>query len=302
LDLYNHINEENSKISYSSNSTKHSYDKSKKNINQNNIKDKKNIKNNKNNEINDIIKIKDENQGKPSKNYTSNDKSDNVNNLKEKTKRKKFFEKRLINILDSKDEIQEEKLKIIKEEIINKKVFTKEEIKNSNIISNKLENIYLQKNYNLSEKNSSFEINFDNWCRKTFKKEAEESKNHEEINKEKEKEILKNGNIDELYDYINANENKTEKKKNKKKKNKKNKNNNNDKDSNIIDKLNSTNKEDSFLNNRINEKINVNKDKNKIYDAEVELFKENILKDAKKASDIIKVKPIFSSNWLDMLN
>jgi hypothetical protein len=189
----------------------------------------------------------------------------------------------------------------------------KENAENSN---DKLEEYITRRNVSISENSISFEINFEKWCQKTFNKNLKEFKADAEKEKETEKELLKNGNIDQLCDYINSKDKIiSEKKKNKKKKKiknknsneaaEKNKNNNNsyyDKNSENA-KVNSDEKENYDFVDNSNKKLNdASNDSRKLYDAEVELFKQNMLKDNKKASDIIKIKPIFSSNWLEALN
>lgn len=189
-------------------------------------------------------------------------------------------------------------------------------------ISDKLEEYISSRNVSICENSISFEINFEKWCLKTFNKNVEEFKAGGEKDKQKEKELLKNGNIDQLYDYINSNslsdKKITEKKKNKRKKKNRNKasketNNNNPNDNcNSADCVNKDksekakldgNKENNCFNN-INNNSGKKKDCffSKICDEEVELFKQNIVKDNKKACDIIKIKPIFSTNWLQTLN
>jgi len=189
----------------------------------------------------------------------------------------------------------------------------KENAENSN---DKLNELIARRNVCISENSISFEINFEKWCQKTFNKNLEEFKADAEKEKEREKELLKNGNIDQLCDYINSNDKIiSEKKKNKKKKKnknknsneaaEKNKNNNNsyyDKNSENA-KVKSDEKENyDFVDNSNKKLNNAGNDSRKLFDAEVELFKQNMLKDNKKASDIIKIKPIFSSKWLEALN
>lgn len=291
MDLINHCNEDNSKISYYSNSTNHSNDKLKNPQNETVIKAMEfNI---------DKINISNDNQEKVSKNSNDN----NNNSLIINASKNNNSEEKKIYIIDYKDDTLEENLAYLKDDLIKKKIITKvdEQIKNLSVLSEKFEEGFTKKNFTLTENSISFEINFEKWCRKTFNKNIEENKNNTEIVKDKEKDILKNGNIDEIYEYINGVDvKKNGKKKNKKKKNKKNKN--MEKDFNCNNNINSENKENSNLANNINKQVNVNNDLSKLYDAEVELFKQNIVKDNKKASDIIKIKPIFSANWLEMLN
>lgn len=192
-----------------------------------------------------------------------------------------------------------------------------EDAKMAESLTDKLEEFITRRNISLNENSISFEINFEKWCQKTFNKNLEEFKADSEKEREREKELLKHGNIDQLYDYINSNDAKnSEKKKNKRKKKNKNKAskdpnnvayNSNNVNKDLNDKLKcEENKENNcFEKYNSNKKPNNAKDKydfSKIYDAEVEIFKQNIVKDNKKASDIIKIKPIFSANWLQTLN
>ena len=109
-----------------------------------------------------------------------------------------------------------------------------DDCKKSIVLSDKCEEIITKKSINITENSISFQINFENWCRKTFNKNLEDLKNDNEKHQEKEKEILKNGNIDQLYDYINSTNDKKKSKKRKKNKNK-NANNSNKPNSENID-------------------------------------------------------------------
>ncbi len=212
-----------------------------------------------------------------------------------------------------------------------------EDLKKAENLTDKLEENISRRNISsISENSISFEINFEKWCQKTFNKNLEEYKADTENDKEKEKELLKNGNIDQLYDYITNSNSKNDKKisekeKNKRKKKNKNKvasaaltskditnrNNNSDVYKNKINDIKAFSKanancdvdkehscfleKSSFTNKNLVDK-KANYDFSKICDAEVELFRQNIIKDNKKASDIMKIKPIFSTNWLQSLN
>ena len=196
-----------------------------------------------------------------------------------------------------------------------------EDTKKVESLTDKLEEYITRRNISMSENSISFEINFEKWCQKTFNKNMEDYIADKEKDTDKEKEILKNGNIDQLFDYINSNDKKiSEKKKNKRKRKNKNKgskeafyticngNNSTYFNKNKIEKANcDENTVNSGLtNNNIgnsNIKLqNPNCYLSKICDDEVELFKQNIVKDNKKASDTLKIKPIFSTNWLQTLN
>lgn len=159
----------------------------------------------------------------------------------------------------------------------------------------------------VSENSTSFDINFNKWCEKIFNQNIENLQNNSfGKEKEKEKEILKNGNIDELFEYINSNNNKfSEKKQIKKKKKNKNKFSKEPEKANIINSLNKIISENNLCNsfaNNINLNDNSIMDNSKIYDVEVEIFKKNIELGNKKASEVIKIKPIFSVNWLEKIN
>lgn len=187
----------------------------------------------------------------------------------------------------------------------------KEEICTENFV----DECFSRQNFSITEKNISFEINFEKNCQKDFTENKEEFKPDAETDKNKEKDILINGNIDQLYDYIISNNNKNnQKKKNKKKKKNKNKNfkNYNNNNNSSTEKLNEAIYYENYNNELVfnnfdisnnNKKLSYSiDDYSKLYDAEVELFKQNIIKDNKKASDTLKIKPIFSSNWLEALN
>ena len=127
----------------------------------------------------------------------------------------------------------------------------------------------------MSKENNKNKKSFDNSKNKKISLKISRENHNNKINiYNEDSEIFKNGNIDQIYDYINLNDSK--KKSHKKKKNLK--------------------KNDNNIKN-----VEFNCDENNQYDKEVERFKKIISINNVNACHTIKIKPVFSRKWIENL-